>query len=288
MILPDFILQSRQNQTWSESGIDSLKGCLDKEHFKSYPYQITYNYNSRGFRDTEWPDNITELRDSIWCIGDSFTVGIGSPLTHTWVNLLQGKLNQRCINVSMDGASNNWIARKAIQVLKTIKPKIIVIQWSYIQRGESDDYSLTDETRRLRCWSSDINKITEQNYKLIAEVETYKHKCSVIHSSIPNITQVNHNHIVDIWDHIKGTDWPELPKTLDEFYGLPGFIVNELTNIFKVYKLFQLYYTLLGNIIQTSEIITQDLARDGLHYDVLTATKFVAQLENLIVDLRLT
>ena len=288
MILPEFILTSRQNQIWTESGIDSFDKCLDKQHFKNYQHQITYNYNSRGFRDTEWPDNITELQDSVWCFGDSFTVGVGSPLTHTWVNLLQSKLNQRCINVSMDGASNKWIARKAIQVLKTIKPKIIVIQWSYPQRGESDDFSQTDEARRIDCWSTNINQILEQNYELIIGVESNKNNCSIIHSSIPEVSQFCQEHIVSVWNQLKGTSWPELPKTLDEFYGLPGFVVNDLTNIFKIYKLFQLYYTSFENIIQTSEIITQDLARDGTHYDVLTATKFVVQLENLIADLRLT
>ena len=73
MILPDLILTSRQNQVWAESGIDSLKNCVNKQHFKSYPHPVEYQYNSRGFRDDTWPSN---LEESIWCIGDSFTVGI--------------------------------------------------------------------------------------------------------------------------------------------------------------------------------------------------------------------
>ena len=56
MILPDFILPSRQNQVWDESGLDSYAACLDKKHFKSYPHKVEYRYNSRGFRDTEWPE----------------------------------------------------------------------------------------------------------------------------------------------------------------------------------------------------------------------------------------
>lgn len=36
MILPDFVLTTRQNKVWTESGIDSLKGCLDKDYFKFY------------------------------------------------------------------------------------------------------------------------------------------------------------------------------------------------------------------------------------------------------------
>ena len=132
MILPDFLLPSRQNKIWSESGIDTINNCHDKSHFKKYPYPITYHYNSRGFRDTEWPQTVFELQNSIWCFGDSFTTGVGSPLSHTWVNILQHRLDKRCINVSMDGASNYWIARKISRVLDKIKPKIIIIQWSFL------------------------------------------------------------------------------------------------------------------------------------------------------------
>ena len=91
MLLPDFILRSRQNELFTESGLDTLKDCLDNTHYKNYPHQIEYKYNSRGYRDAEWPNTITELQDAIWCFGDSFTVGIGSPLNHTWVNILQSK-----------------------------------------------------------------------------------------------------------------------------------------------------------------------------------------------------
>jgi predicted RNA-binding protein with EMAP domain len=49
----------------------------------------------------------------------------------------------------MDGASNKWIARKVIEILKIIKPKLIVIQWSYIHRDELNDSILSDEDRRM-------------------------------------------------------------------------------------------------------------------------------------------
>ena len=84
---------------------------------RQYLHPITYNYNSRGFRDQEWPDSMTELREATWCVGDSFTVGLGSPVTHTWPNVLQQTLQKKTINVSMDGASNNLIARKVLKIL---------------------------------------------------------------------------------------------------------------------------------------------------------------------------
>ena len=38
------------------SGSDSPEECLSKDHFLNYTKDISYNYNSRGFRDNEWPD----------------------------------------------------------------------------------------------------------------------------------------------------------------------------------------------------------------------------------------
>jgi hypothetical protein len=154
MILSDFILPTRKNQIWSESGMDSRQLCLDQKHFDSYPYAIEYRYNSRGFRDDEWPTSVEELKKCIWCFGDSFTVGLGSPLNHTWVNILQNKSVVRCINVSMDGASNDWIARKVVEVLEEIQPQHIVIHWSYLNRGELTDSQLNDEERK--SWGSNI------------------------------------------------------------------------------------------------------------------------------------
>lgn len=152
MLFPDLILHSRVNQTWHTSGMDSLEHCNDPLHFKNYPWPIVYEYNSRGFRDQEWPK---EFRDVIWCVGDSFTVGIGSPIEHTWPWLLSQVTNQRTINVSMDGASNQWISRRAAQILSAGLAQHMVIQWSYTHRRESQDFDqLIDQ--RWRDFYQDV------------------------------------------------------------------------------------------------------------------------------------
>jgi len=74
--------------------------------------------------------------------------GIGQPIEEIWGNVLQQKTNTRTINISMDGASNTWITRKAKYILKEISPATIVIQWSYVHRRESDNASLSDYKRR--------------------------------------------------------------------------------------------------------------------------------------------
>lgn len=283
MILPNFILHSRKNKTWNESGIDSFNECHDREHFKTFPHPVIYQYNSRGFRDTEWPSTLEELQECVWCVGDSFTVGIGSPAEHMWSNILQSKINKRCINVSMDGASNKWIARKVIETLRTINPKLIIIHWSYPTRGEIDDNTLTDEDRRLPDVDlNDYNQLLIENFTLIKNVESYKKQCKIIHSFIPDSNFCNQDHISDVWNTVKSASWPQLPSNLSEFKQLDPNIAKELDEFFNVYKLLNIFYHLLNEISYVPEFIKLDLARDGLHYDIITATNFVDQLENLI------
>jgi hypothetical protein len=132
-LLSDVINESKLNFRETESGIDSFKRCPDKTWFKNYSYEIIYNYNSRGFRDNEWPN---DLKNVVWCIGDSFTTGIGVPYEHTWTYLLAKEIPQKVINVSMDGASNDYIARMSCAINKEINPFAIIHHWSYTHRRE--------------------------------------------------------------------------------------------------------------------------------------------------------
>lgn len=164
MKLPDLVLPSRANQTWQYSGMDSPELCANPEHFQQYPYHITYQYNSRGFRDSEWPDNPAT---AIWCVGDSFTVGLGVPAQMTWPALLGSKLQQRTTNISMDGASNQWIARRACDIYREIQPQVMILQWSYLHRRENtlqnvQEQQLLDLYRSIRdqSWPT-INSIQD-------------------------------------------------------------------------------------------------------------------------------
>ena len=100
MILPDLLLTTRANQHWQFSGMDSLEQCQIKNYFKSYPYTFDYVYNSRGFRDVEWPNDIDQLKTAIWCVGDSFTEGMGCPADHAWPYILKKRTSIKTINVS--------------------------------------------------------------------------------------------------------------------------------------------------------------------------------------------
>jgi hypothetical protein len=290
MILPDFILPSRVNQTRSYSGIDSIEHCRDRKHFESYPHDITYHYNSRGFRDAEWPSSIEELQNVIWCVGDSFTVGIGSPREHTWSYQIEKVTNARTINISVDGASNNWICRRSTKILKEISPALLIIQWSYLHRYELTDDTLADDQRQQHFNVDNFHNEQELQTafsKLIEQVELAKKTTCVVHSFIPDCgAQVD---LEKIWKDICGPAWPDCPTNIIEFQNLDKLVVNELKTVFQKYDYIKDYFEwckrynkLLDKINYIPEIVRLDLARDGHHYDLLTAQQFAREISKLL------
>lgn len=278
-MLSDFILHSRRNQRWNESGLDSRQKCFDRAHFDSYPYAVEYIYNSRGFRDTEWPTAIEELKNAIWCFGDSFTVGLGSPLEHTWVNILQQQTGFRCINVSMDGASNEWIARKINRIVEEINPQRIVVQWSYLHRTESNNAGLTDEARRKEFLDDVSTKFQLTNFKQIRSTLRLS-TTEILESFIPGSIQPSYQSASAFKtkiNELRGSDWPDLTTmSLSEFNAIDKKILNEIKS-FKIYDELVEYITCnsLFSDLENLEIKQLDFARDHHHYDYLTAGKFV-------------
>lgn len=193
LMLPDLVLPSRVNLRARYSGMDHPDYCFDRRHFDQYPHQISYEYNSRGFRDAEWP--AVDLDQCIWCLGDSFTVGLGTPVEHTWPRLLQNTLGHRAINVSLDGASNRWIARRARDILQQVQPPIMIIQWSYTNRRESADTTLDDEQRRI--WVTRTTDLEDLEHTLAAIdlVEHSRGAARVIHSFIPHFVNNEHRQV---------------------------------------------------------------------------------------------
>jgi hypothetical protein len=187
MILPNLKLISFANYYANSTGIDSLESAekrWTKKHFLNYPYQIEYKYNSRGFRGPEWPSNVNDV---CWCVGDSFTSGVGQPYEHIWPYVFSIKSNIPTINVSMDGASNMWISRKTIELLE-IEPKYIIIQWSYVHRRERDIIiggNNLDERRIVRNGNVTTEEDIQNTIDCINLVESKKRNTTIIHTFIP-------------------------------------------------------------------------------------------------------
>lgn len=292
MILPDLTIPSRANQNRKHIGIDRPEHpkIKDPAWFETYPHAVEYCYNSRGFRDQEWPDSLIELKNSIWCLGDSFTVGLGSPQSHTWPQILEQTMQQRTINVSMDGASNSWMQRWAIKICEQIQPRIMIIHWSYLTRTEIPDSSdesdpdslLNDEQRRLH-YSPDLldtTKAMRTFCDLVLDLENNKGHTRIIHSFVPNFAVLGP--LEQHWKTFAGPSWPNLPNTLAEFDALPVFIRQELQQDFDCYDVFRIWCELRGRLEHVPEFAKLDRARDGHHYDLATAQHFVAGICDLL------
>ena len=235
-ILKEFVLTTTANTFETTCGIDSLEHCKDVIYYKTYTKNIIYEYNNCGYRDEDWP---TDLADCIWCIGDSFTVGLGQPYDETWVKLVANQTGKRTINVSMNGASNDWIARRAQAIIDNFNPRIMLIQWSYCHRRENKDITLIDEDRKIHFIAAaggrekfaDIQSLDKQNC-----IE------NILKISSQRSTQLVHSFI------------PKFARSDDA-----EFIYNALKK---------------HNINFFPEQPQVDLARDSHHYDVQTASNY--------------
>ncbi len=89
---------------------------------------ITYTWNQHGFRSDEF---VEDGRDSILVVGDSWTIGMGVPVEHSWPNLLRDKIdpNFKIYNLSMAAASNDYIVRALYKTIDILKPKAVFVLW---------------------------------------------------------------------------------------------------------------------------------------------------------------
>ena len=290
MILSNLMLSTRVNQRWQFSGMDSLEKCQNKNHFKSYPYPVEYVYNSRGFRDAEWPNDIDQLKHAIWCVGDSFTEGMGSPAEHAWPYLLHKQTNIRTINVSLDGASNEWIARKTIDILTEINPEYIILHWSYLHRREISQQEI---------WEKEADRSWKELYTMFREPGWPDCDTLAESKKLPNYMQEK------IALHWTDPYYTDEERRRSNMYSTPDQDLQNLKDcivtICKANKCTKIIHSViphftLGDNLQDiiNDIMSEikisvipyfnnlDMARDGYHYDIKTANHFVNQLTKLI------
>lgn len=284
MILAEVQLKNRSNEHCEQQGLDTLDRSPDPDWFRSFPDHIDYRYNSRGFRDTEWPTDLDQLQNSIWCMGDSFTVGIGSAFDHTWPQVLQAKTATRCINVSMDGASNNWIARQAVKILQEVQPRIMVIHWSYLHRREGLTKLNSEAKYRFIMHYQNIK---DPSWPSLNELDQFSNLPVHIQNEILN----QHNNLwrQDITDdqlrlwHIRSDVEEDIDNTyqcvnlVDQHSGSTQVVHSFIPGFVQGYQP-QFFERLQTAHAVIPEFARLDLARDKHHYDIKTCDFFVQQI----------
>lgn len=248
---------------------------------KKYPWPVSYQFNSRGYRDTEWPAP-TELVDCVWCIGDSATLGVGAPVEHCWPNVLQKLSGQRTINVSMLSASNDFVARKTIELLTELQPKVIVCNWTFISRRDRDMKTFVSGEKQ-RNWDEFYNNFKDPAWP----------DCNNI-SELPEHLQkeIQEHYIestVELNDEMYLMDFSDSAAKLSE-HELVSYFISLVSSVEAIKGQTKIIHMLLPNFASGKEtqlahsaltelgisFIQQqqtDIARDGYHWDIDTSTR---------------
>ncbi len=304
MLLSKFILVSRTNQRLTESGVDSLEHCLDQTYFLNYPYNVSYQYNSRGFRDSEWPISSDELKNSIWCFGDSFTVGLGNPVDHIWPRLLESQTGSRTINISMDGASNNWISRKIQELVCEVVPKNIIVQWSYAHRRELTDQSKLSaiaNTKWLNFYKdikdptwpecnhiNDINKLPKKVTDEIRDVHI-RNGYDWLSLNSDNLDQYCTDEEKKLhYDDLRACDRENLINCINQVMDICSqYNINLIQTFIPNYADSETDKNIIAHLVNAKAKFVPmftwlDVARDGHHYGLKTAEFFIKNIQLLI------
>ena len=105
----DYVVHANSVQAWMpmdshDRWMDNCRDPVRRHMLVSHGWlpeqQITYSFNSHGFRSPEFND-----LSSILCLGCSFTMGIGLPLHQTWPSILQDLIGKTCWNLGLGGSS---------------------------------------------------------------------------------------------------------------------------------------------------------------------------------------
>ena len=266
-------------------------GLIDPD----YKWPVNYKFNSRGFRDKEWPTNDQELKTAIWCVGDSTTVGTGSPINHTWCYQLEQQSSRRTINISMAAASNDWISRQVLKILDEITPETIVIQWSFIHRREKP----LDEINLILndAWKKHYNNVKGPSWPVCPNIDQIDSlprsvKFEIFNKHDPRWQQLKSDICLDenrrfffagtsdaqdvenLLNHIKNIENSKGKTTVIHSAG-PDFAPPGLKD------------SICSSISQltshyTGEVKKIDLARDRRHYDIKTSKHFTNQILSIL------
>jgi len=95
---------------------------------------LTYKFNSNGFRTHEF--NINNTEDCCLSLGSSYTFGTGMPIEQTWPSLLEEKIGMKVYNLGLGASSGDTCVRLALGWIDVLKPKKIFVLWGGTNRFE--------------------------------------------------------------------------------------------------------------------------------------------------------
>jgi hypothetical protein len=161
--------------------------------------QITYKFNSHGFRSEEFTSD-----PSVMFLGCSFTCGIGMPYEKIWPTLVANRLNMRSANLGVGGTSPDTAFRMCHGYIDKIKPKLVIflvspgIRVEYYSRVSNHplDLSPANQHHFYKLWIENELNYTIQKERNITAIKGLCLERN-IKFVVYNSEDINRNMIVD-------------------------------------------------------------------------------------------
>lgn len=158
------------------------------KNFHNYPYDLDYKFNNRGLRDIDWVEDLQTMKESVWVVGDSGSSGIGIPFESIWPRQLTKMLDTRIYNASKQNSCNvEWMFANAKDIINTIAPKLLIIQWTWLWRNnvhKKPPTSIHVINKMLDFLNTD-KKDSNIIITLIKKIEEIKQNTNIIHVFVP-------------------------------------------------------------------------------------------------------
>ena len=262
------------------------------EFYLDYPDQIVYRFNSQGFRDQEWPEH--DVCESIWCVGDSQTLGVGCNDAKIWPAVLEKLIDRRTVNVSQLAVSNDWIVHMAEQILLHVQPKTMVVCWGFVSWCDSDWISEAN-----RAWSGyyadvkdvswpiceDFRQIHRLPVDIVQEMKTVHHAGwqnwddqALVYLNQPKTTKISRLTIEqDIEKLLSYVHRLQICASTTQiiYSGNPWFAPMDLEN-----HILDGIAKITPWVIDPPDVV--DYARDVDHYGPMTAAQFAHDIAEII------
>jgi hypothetical protein len=184
MILPEIKVDEFVNKSYDFLATDNVNNPTLLKNYKNdlteyhqYPDKVRYEFNSRGFRDDEWPEN---LDGAVWCFGDSAGFGLGLNVDNSFPYLLKNKSQQNVISCCKIMAYNDWMLETAQQIIDNTNPGYIVLQYSWLNRNMKRVLKAAEVEGKLQD-SNFITKLIYSNlYSISSDLFDFKYTLDII------------------------------------------------------------------------------------------------------------
>ena len=174
------IIPRYANLSCSELGHDSPTHAGQK-FFMHEPVQ--YQFNANGFRTHDFARLDSNC---VLVVGDSYTLGMGENINCCYTTIIEQQLGWPVFNISLNGASNDWIARRTKDMLDIVQPRAIVIHYTFSHRRERPRSDWHDD-ERTECEPSYSSEENYQNwFTNFQTIQALAGDIKLVHSFITN------------------------------------------------------------------------------------------------------